>query len=309
MLIKSDKEQPKLRVNLPHEYSVLGWFHVTDLWPERAPVHSIKDGVTIFPMFWKFRLERIDLEERCWMEVEQDLTPQRFVPGQYQAPSHVCPTCGNESKQIFSNFDGWTCLESNCVDHFRFFERPNADLRLLTYNTSFVNQRTAFPGPAPGPLVSGMTAVTQDDSENFGTELAFRSGGVCPVCRCCAGRKHWDRYSCENPVCGYQCRIPLRAAPLSIILEENAKFRRHGANNTCHKRLKNKFEGTVGGYQYRQWLVPGPNNTVCGSITILRCEDKTRQAENGPNDLWGKIQEEDHNLSRNAVRHAGRECI
>jgi hypothetical protein len=294
-----------VRVELHHEYSVLGWFWVTDVWPERAVVVVGEEMRTITPTYWKYRLERITTGSGpCWME--PDGCPP-VVLSQELPPPRCCSSCGQVSKHNFSLVDGWTCLQYDCDQFFKFSHNSAPSLGLVGYHPAFVHGQGVYEGPTPGPLVEyADTSLGRRSEMEFGTELSCRSGGVCPRCRCCSGRKHWDKFVCENPTCGYEYHVPLRAVPLDIILGENAEFRQGGRKSWAHERLKYKLVGAIAGHTFEQWLVPGPADEIIGSITILRCWDATRSAPNGPNGLWVMIQGEDHNLSRNAVRHAGR---
>lgn len=106
------KNYPFLDVQPKHEYNVLDWFTVTDMWVE-------KDAGGIF--IYKLRLEKTDKNSPSWWTLEStdDEIDHSMDVGQddraYPAVRMECGSCEWEYAQIFT--EGWVCLNAECEYH------------------------------------------------------------------------------------------------------------------------------------------------------------------------------------------------
>ena len=288
----------KLNSLLPHTFNVLDWFHITDIWCEKQTAWDPTKLIS----FWKIRLEKIDLDSPGWW------TPKNywknFQPGDVQPRLESCAECEQESQQIFRQI--WTCLNKQCKDFFRF--PPHTNISELEYADSFVNKRARFDGQLTEPLVPQQLQAVP--TGKCGTEKELRVGLICPQCRCCSRRFCWTRWQCENKFCSYVMEFPLMQYPIDEVLGEEKTFtEKHRklptrASPMLCLDLIQKHEGTLGGYQYQQYFLPGlgDNNRFLGAVTVFRADCSIRENTEGPNDLWKAIQDEDHDLQRLPVR-------
>jgi hypothetical protein len=285
-----------------YEYSVLDYFQVTDVWPEKN-----EKGHRLFC----FRLEKADLTTTSWW----DHRPASYVREVSPPEMASCIACKKESKRIYT--ESWTCLKYDCKG---FFQGPGGQTLVSpTYSQHFLQERTEFTGdipsvkpPIPSPEELNGTAL-------HGSETIFRQGIVCPKCGCCSSRKYWNSWRCENierGKCTFKLETRMSPYPLEIVEKEVAAFNEkitRGQHNIDSDILVKKLnlamvkyrEVTKGPYEVSQFLLPKPvDGTIIGSVTVFRANKDICAA--GPNQMFDELSTTDIGLRRNIV--SGGKC-
>lgn len=110
LLLQSARTKPL------HRYSVLGWFHCTDTWPETV------SGKVCFML----KFEKIDLYRESWWDFQDAMDrPTTSLELHYSSFVKTCDLCALESEQVMK--PGWVCSHESCeqyniLDGFRFLE-------------------------------------------------------------------------------------------------------------------------------------------------------------------------------------------
>jgi hypothetical protein len=282
---------PKALSRLPHVFNVLAWFHVTEVWSE--PVQGYKT--------WFMKLEKVNLAEKSWWAPGGSPLPaaDRDLDA-LKCPQQICITCNQASKSIHAN--GWTCMNINCTQFYCFDHPVNEDE--LEYSQEFLNERTKFTGTT-GELIPGLPTLkemyevhqTKDDQD-----YSWTVGVVCPVCKGCSRRIHWDKFVCEHG-CGWNYKIDVKIMDVTeaIASKANSTPREYCSSGITHST------GMANQYRYEQFDFPGPNETCAGSLLVLRANGLINKQPDGPNDLFACMQENrDFKLKRRPVRLPGR---
>jgi len=279
-------------VDAPHRYNVLGWFYVTDVRKEgyRGP-----DGVV---SIYVLRFDKVEVGKPSWWYPE-DRTPGDptgyALPGVTTVPSKKCGECGETSEEVFEQ--GWTCSNSECGGFFKF--PASVDIDDLQYSSDYLRRRKQFepaelpqlPGPLPHPEYDG-------DLE-FGTEVAFRKGMVCPKCGSCASRVYWDRWECplDRSGCGFRHYAVLLEYPLQAV---------HGETAALEKKLKGKNakypnlhldprivqeDWATGGYAVTTYLLPDQDGNLVGTFSHFKATPAVCSKADGADMLLAEIQQ------------------
>ncbi|KAM0282259.1 hypothetical protein ACHAQH_003123 [Verticillium albo-atrum] len=327
-------------VQVPHNYNVIDWFTVTDMWVE-------KDGkIDVF--FWKIRLERTNRNLSTWCQphdaVAQTVAPRAFPHGEVE-----CAHC--ETISMYSFAQGWACFNGNCKHHFLlangealndlsyaghhaaviawcieckrasktifnegwtcshrdcprvFTFTPEVDTGALTYSEEFLLERTDFSAP-----LDSLQPKMPDPSQGCGTEKAARVGIVCPQCHGCTRRIYWNRWFYDN----HDCNYVLPAVPRPLRIEEiNAETIKR---KTLLQLKKEDFilhqDLVICGYKVEQYFLPDMelHGQCCGTIMVFRATDALNAVLTGPNDIWNDLQDTTatcNDFKRNAVKCAG----
>lgn len=302
----------------PHPYSVLAYFHITDVWKEKQISKRNSKAVTA----WRIRFEKADLAEPSWWTPETDeigISNNTVV----KASVTICKKCNTPSKEIFTT--GWLCLNHKCEQYFVSTTGLAVDLEGLAYTEAFLSERTSFEGRIPSikpsvPLSDGL----------HGTELALRRGFVCPDCGCCNRRVYWNRWLCENERCHYTRDAPMLPYPKALLRKENEEFdnrmskrrTRYGVNEntlcqdvylhdpfaTIYQRGYLQFSQTLtlGWFEVRQYFLPNSQGQILGSFSIFSASREVISKPNGPDDLFRTLELTDIGLRRNPAAVVGR---
>ena len=297
MVILSDENvgdgHPKWPCTKPnYAYSVLDYFHITDMWMEKKPGSD-------FSAF-KVRFEKADLTQLSWWATKtaQD-EPMK-------TPVKQCSVCGKTSKEIF--IAGWTCLTFECSEYFRI--GAQADLK---YTEQFLAERSVFTGTLP-PLLPALPDLTN----THGTEELCRRGVVCAKCGCCVSRRHWKGWVCLNPGCDWELSGSMRPLPAAIVnkdetaMDIKVRKRRHmnsitpdidGLATILHEPSSNSPQCVgmvpVSGYQVYQYLLPDNEGIIIGSFSLFVASDEVKTAEGGPDSLLADVEQVELGLRRN----------
>lgn len=247
---------------------------------------------------WCVRMEKIRLDEKSWWaEAGSTLpSPHRDLDS-IKAASGKCGRCGNISKAIFEQ--GWVCLKASC-DKFFVFDSPMDD-RKLFYTETFLKERTAYTGNAPGPLAPPlMTEADMIITGKRGTEFAFKQGIVCPLCKGCSRRKQWSKWSCETVGCGFTHSLPIQIMSVKDTMSDIAQNHRQ---QNYEPKFGITFDSkTMGAYNVYEYGVPGPDGNIVGVLRLFKSKPAINSKPGGPNDLFRLMQESDFDLQRRPVR-------
>lgn len=201
-------------VVIPHRYSVMDWFQVTDVWAEKF------NG----KICYKFRFEKIELEKKSWWAPYNSPIPSTTRTFGSQAPLTKCPRCHTISKQLYH--DGWMCLNEKCVAFFTF---PNG----LTpsnpsYSVEFLNERSQWPKSIKLSSLKPEPLMVDQGNASFNYSRVSWKGMVCPQCGRCNSRVQWARWECHSKNCAYSHDIQLTPLPHNLVLSS------HGFQGTGH---------------------------------------------------------------------------
>jgi hypothetical protein len=247
---------------------------------------------------WCVRMEKIRLDEKSWWAKAGSTLPSPYRDlDSIKAASGKCCSCGNISKAIFEQ--GWVCLKASC-DKFFVFDSPIDD-RKLFYTETFLKERTAYTGNAPGPLAPPlMTEADMIITGKRGTEFAFKQGIVCPLCKGCSRRKQWSKWSCETVGCGFTHSLPIQIMSVKDTMSDIARNHRQ----QCYEpKFGITFDSkTMGAYNVYEYGVPGPDGNIVGVLRLFKSKPAINSKPGGPNDLFRLMQESDFDLQRRPVR-------
>jgi len=261
---------------------------------------------------WMVRLEKVDLTSQSWWSPKvEDMSPvgpetvqtdARTIdpaPAARQCAAMQCAECKETSKEIYT--EGWACLTAGCSKFFDFGHV--VDDQQLTYHPAFLQERTSYTGNAPGPLSPPLISDADlIEMSAFRAENISKKGIVCPDCRCCVLRRHWDQWACES--CGHVHRLSQRPVPIEELVKENI------AENKITKEYATsgikKSKTVLGRYEVIRYIISDPTGVPIGSVTHLKADAVINQQPNGPDDMFQELQTNDLHLYRNAARHRGR---
>ena len=177
----------KMATRMPHQYNVLGYFQVTNIWPE-------KNGNSLC---YKFRFEKTHLKELSWWAPAGASEPKE-PDFSIQIPYQQCVSCGDTYIQILER---WVCLNAECTK-FWTYENGRVPAADAKYNPAFLKKRTEWPEHQTPPYslrpklftCKPTDAITAYSKESW-------AGMCCPECGCCSSRVEWERWVC--PKCGF----------------------------------------------------------------------------------------------------------
>lgn len=270
------KEYPFMPVRMDKEFSVLGWFQVTHIWPER----EIDTGF----IYYAYRLEYIGQEPKWWLA--QPITPQDASPN----PDFLCSECGKTSPQVFSN--GPTCLTRECTRFYVFeSENPVGEPR---YSEKFLaGGKVHVDGMVdPGPIFPPIPA-----------RIEGKIGAACPVCRCASRRRHFTLLECE--ACGWTLGVDLPAYTIERLALDEANFAK-SKHEATHERVAMRTL-SIPGWNVTEWLFKDSSGAIVGSVSHFVATSQSGKED--ANSLLAEIQATPLDLRRNAVRNPGSKYI
>ncbi|KAB5547281.1 hypothetical protein GE09DRAFT_206578 [Coniochaeta sp. 2T2.1] len=291
-------------VPVQYDFNVLDFFIVTDIWselevmPSASPFTDDPDTAVVF----RVRLQKADLNKPSWWDPS---TSHHINETTSIAPVRTCKVCMKASKQVLTT--GWTCLNHECTALFR--DCQGRKITSMTYSDALLNERTLFHGPIPAIKPQ----KTDNEAGQHGTDESSRGGIVCDNCGCCTSRIYWNKWQCEH--CSESIEGNISAYPAEQLQKDNATFnlaaakkqkkvRRDTGNQlatildakSIHHR---QTTSTSGLYKVTQFLLPGLDKNIIGSVTVLSATDLVR--ERGCDEMFRKLSMEDIGLRRNTV--------
>ncbi|MCJ1433561.1 hypothetical protein MMC27_002924 [Xylographa pallens] len=262
---------------IPHQYCVMDWFQVTDIWPEK------KNAKVCF----KFRFEKIDRTTKSWWAPKGSPEPVRSVALPPCAYKEDCYMCGESSKQIFEHV--WMCLNNDCSEFWRI--DGHEVTCPLTYNPVFLEERTHWRDEIKPPydLAPRLPQPNSPDEASYAFNRACWKGIVCPKCKRCTSRRHWDAWRCETQDCGFTYNVP------QPVLAPTALMGGHDVETTGHAVPRDQAVHPVtmqlpvfnGGWRIHTYeLCPG------NTITHFHANESVNQQSGGANELFKALQKD-----------------
>jgi hypothetical protein len=263
---------------------------VTDVWRETEK------------KTWKFRFEKIDLTQKSWWAPREFYATgdELLVPryDAFKATEEKCEACRKPSKHIYEQ--GWVCLNSDCRQYFQFAD-ASIDAHCLTYCDAFLKERSPFKGTQPGPLRPALlTQAEADDTNVTPYDEAFRAGIVCPMCGCCSRRTEWRYWRCENSACDFEYHLRTRMISVDEAIDEGMSQARKKPK-VIESVRKAQFQ--VEKYDVQEYILPGPDGGLAGSVRVFKPRLDIKQQADGPDDLFRELQTDNFKLTRNPTRN------
>lgn len=271
-------------ITIPHRYSVMDWFKVTDVWAEK-----FNDKVC-----YKFRFEKIELEKKSWWAPKDSPLPPSTRIFDAQAPLAGCLGCRSISKEIYQ--DGWMCLNEKCLAFFTLNGRTPAN---PPYSVEFLNERSQWPESIKLGSLKPEPLLIDPGSANLNYSRASWKGMVCPQCGRCNSRVHWARWECQTKSCGFSHDIQL--TPLSHM----SVLPSHGFQGTGHAVPQDRHAHPIilhepaflGDWRIHTFEVMA--GTQSGTVvTHFHANALVNQISGGANDMFRALQEADLGLQR-----------
>ena len=262
-------------VEVPHEYNVMDWFQVTDIWAENN-----NDKVCI-----KFRFEKLYRETRSWWAMKDSIRPCDQAGFSANATKHTCIDCHTEHKQVFQQ--GWMCLNENCAKFWVLNgDVPPPD---LIYNTEFLRERTQWPKEIMPPFNLRPELPQADGGQDVGYAYSRRAwkGIVCPLCGRCNSRRRWDAWYCETEGCDFvhQLSQPV-LSPRAVLHGHEVEYRGHAMPLDSFSApvtlRKPEFNGEWRIHTYE--LCPG------NTITHFHANESVNATPGGAHDMFMALQ-------------------
>lgn len=249
-----------------------------------------KDGTQF--KHWMVRLEKIDLTSSSWWAPRHNETEATSnVINNIRCKEIACASCIVPSKMIYEQ--GWCCLNKSCEKFFQFLDQSiKADA--LTYNSTFLNERTKWKGGAPLPkLVPSFPKIKKNE---YGSEVEFKGGIACPNCLVPIRRIHWNGWICEQG-CGFSLPLAPRDVPMALVHEETEKSMGTQARYFQVDARIVQVTHVVPGYKVTTFYMPNiPTELdqagIIGSVTVFQPTSLALERQGGLNDLFGEFQKE-----------------
>jgi 2OG-Fe(II) oxygenase superfamily len=205
VIILGDKYQ-LATCRLDRMYSVLGWFKVTDIWPEKL------DGKKII----RYRFEKLNRHEQSWWAPRNG--KKTIELDSLSLPNtKTCVYCKEKSQEIFKS--GWMCLNENCTRFWRY-STGRVPKGKLQYRQEFLQKYTKWKYEAePEPI----RPLRPKMLSNLAMFKRFTKGIVCDNCNACIVRTFMsgEAWKCETPGCDFKLFIEPTVIPISALLDNH----------------------------------------------------------------------------------------
>ena len=298
----SGSGHPRWPIPAPHEFSVLDFFIVTDIWSELEvmPSASTSTEDPETAVVFRVRFQKANLNKLSWWDPRTALHINKTAS---VAPVHICLICAKQSKQVLAS--GWTCLNDECAALFR--DGQGHKITSMTYSNTFLEERTLYQGDIPAIKPQ----KNDKHADQHGTGASSRGGIVCDNCGCCTSRIYWNKWQCES--CSEPLEGNISAYPNSQLQKDNQEFNLAAAKKQkkVQRNTGNQLatildanaiqhrQTTSSHYNITQFLLPGLDKKIIGSVTVLSATDLIR--ERGCDKMFEELSTEDIGLRRNIV--------
>lgn len=264
-----------------HRYSVLDWFHCTDIWPE-----TVNRKVCFM-----LRFEKIDLYHMSWWDFKTAMDPPQAPDFTTKAFCKVCDHCTMESKQVLE--PGWVCLNESCAQYNIL--NGSAIPEDAQRNPDFVNERTEFADFDGLPDLTPALPDPESVDAAFSTERNSWKGIVCPKCQRCNSRTHWDAWHCATEGCDFVLPVKHQVHSAGSLITDNTSEysgRALPLNDCCALVVEHEPE-YVGYWRIQQYTL-FPANT----ITHFMANAHINRKPGGAHQILRELQEADLGLRR-----------
>ena len=264
-----------------HRYSILGWFHCTDIWPE------IFDSKVCFML----RFEKIDLWHVSWWDFENATNPPEEPDFTAKALYKTCDLCSTESKQVLE--PGWVCLNESCTQ-FNTLDGSEVPADAQR-NSDFVKERNKFADFDGLPDLIPKLPDPQSVDAAFSTERNSWKGIVCPECQRCNSRTHWDAWRCATDGCNFVLPVKHQVHSVGSLLTDNTSEYSGRALplDTCRAPVIEHGPEFVGYWRIQRYTL-FPENT----ITHFMANAHINRKPGGAHQILRELQEVDLGLRR-----------
>ncbi|KAL2859081.1 hypothetical protein BJX68DRAFT_262593 [Aspergillus pseudodeflectus] len=289
------KKNKILKRKLPHAFNVMDYFRVAYVWHERI------DGFIAV----RFRLEKLDLEEKSWWAEKGSPAPLKTGRRKFITPTaHTCGACQQTYYRIY--YQGWMCLNTSCG---RFWKLPDGtDPPVdLDYDQKWLDWRHEADGrvqPHYSLVPDYMSVIDDTDPNSTYSRTSWKNGIVCPNCKQCLSRRFWDGWRCDDS-CGFRRVLNMQTISLRAVIDdyEVAPIRRTIVFDPGPKEtalIKPKIDDLYcQPYSRLVYDLPG-----AGTVTHFVANREINERPNGPNDLFVQLQQANLGLRRYPLSQA-----
>ncbi|KAK1816833.1 hypothetical protein LTR12_008775 [Friedmanniomyces endolithicus] len=284
IIICGDKNTGALS-QMPHMYSVLGWYKPTMVWAEKTAGKSKKSFTTI-----KYRLERL-ARSAPWHAPA--LTPPYDTTIAGSLLTKTCSACSQSHPQLY--LESWMCLNSACGRFWKLDNGEEAPCGNLLYNPAFLLDRTAWQNEEePYSVVPSFP----DFGKTIGDNLTYINtrGVVCPHCGRCNPRYLFKGWRCDRNGCSWEGLWPQHQPIMPAALHTP-----WGSSGYGPALGRNKHESGVDvsvrythHYKVYTYTFPG----IEGSFIHAVANNRVREEARGPDDMLAELQTADMGLER-----------
>lgn len=291
----------KARCNMPHQYSVLGWYKPTLVWSEKTAGKGEKMWTTV-----KYRLERLNRHKPAWHAPKESQVSDedRAIAGDLTIKE--CEECQKKYPQVYLR--AWMCLNADCSRFWKFnglldapcgSEGLEYDPAFLLHDSGHWNDGQNEEEPEPAPL----RPPVPDFGNSIGDNLTYVNtrGICCPNCGRCNSRRLFKGWICENAECDFDLPATHRPVVPAML---------HTPWDAAPTLVRNRHDPKVGlivehkdGYKVSTYTFDG----IKGCFIHAAATKQIVQEENGPDDMFANMQVEDMGLERRtfAVKMSG----
>ncbi|TID23723.1 Oxoglutarate/iron-dependent oxygenase [Venturia nashicola] len=284
--IITGSKNPTAQFEIPHEFCVLDWFKPTHVWTEK-----VGDRRVI-----RYRFEVLDSGKAAWWRGEGVVEAVELaeLPPPF---SHQCPSCQQESQQIYLN--GWMCTNYDCLVLWQFIDGTDPDNSTLVYDPRWLKQTTPWSHASPPQATKPDPWILAKGSRQFDHGMVWQAtkGIACPNCDMCGPREHWTYWECRNCHTRYE-------TPRSIVTPDLLHDWLNPVD-TGYAHTKDDFHESVkltllfiGNYRVHIYTIPG----IDGFVAHMLANKTVNEERDGPDDMFVQLQKEDIGLKRASMR-------
>ena len=283
-------------VKIPHRFCVLGPFILVDYWTEKA------NGKKVI----YYRYQKIDTGEPSWWEPQdQSEEPEMSGAQADHNNSETCGTCNQMSPQRYSEM--WLCTNPDCEDFWKGTSGRSV-LSTLTYDPSWLRERSVL-NITDIPYDTVAEAALSTTRENLAmvptttSKNEFRNGKICPQCRACVARAHWNGWHCQTEGCGWICKVQMDILPAETLINTVEQFDGRAVLPNPPGQPDIIYWAD---YDCGPWLAHYYFFTADLENFVAHFEsNKTiNSAPGGPHEMFERIQRDEQDLVRNKLKTA-----
>lgn len=271
-------------------FVVLGTFFVTEVWQEMG-----QDGNRNQYPVVKLMLQRIHTADKpSYWQGEYHTAQVQDIRESFM--QYICGDCSKTSPVAFRDHPS-LCLNHHCQSFF-CVDGVQLQRDLLEYSQGFLDWIKPFSGDVSMIPAIIPPAPSKNNGE-YGTELRFRTGLVCPSCKHCNSRVWFNYWKCGS--CGLVQMAEPEPYPLSEIDEETLQHVYKLRKNRFFKSdqttifyawdLVDKFTKVNQNSVRTTYLITEEDGTFGGAVVHERPSAAMMQASCGANELWNEIQQ------------------
>lgn len=299
---------------LPHNYNIMDYFAITDMWPEKVDGH-----VTM-----KLRLQKIDLSKKSWWASKNSADPPDPSTRDFslQPKFSKCLSCNGQFKQIY--IDGWMCLNRLC-NAFWMINGVDMSGKFTGYHPDFLNYRDNYNvnewlERAMWPFLPELPAIINDNTNTYKLGQLHRQGVICPQCRRCIPRNYWKGWICDTEYsyrsdyqkgCSWSLTIPVQVTHVSEVDPSLSVWRNNDAlldlfvHDRVNKEIYDKYMDPIEPTEDLTSVLPWRRLIYklgdVGSVTQFIPNDDINDSQYGANHLFESLQTLDIGLRRERV--------